>query len=166
MITTFQLRKVFKKSDVSKIDCQFRSQNSNTALLCFFPDSRSIMSYFKDTITRLYYLVGKIALRGKPWTKNELLKAAQKFPLWLSKLRTIYYMWGCGFDPWPHSVEVSGIGGTGCSCVLGLVLPWLWCRPAAAVQIWPLAWGTSIPHRCSCKKKKKKKKKKKGKQLL
>ena len=30
--------------------------------------------------------------------------------------------------------------GVGHRCGLDLVLLWLWCRPAAAVLIWPLAW--------------------------
>ena len=40
--------------------------------------------------------------------------------------------------------------GMGCRCGSDLVLPWLWCRLAAAVWIQPLAWelpyavGTAI----------------------
>ena len=77
--------------------------------------------------------------------------------------------WGCGFNPWPHSVGwQSGVAvhcGIGCRCGLDLALPWLWHRSAAAASIRPLApsLGTSICHTCSLKKKKKEKKKEKRK---
>ena len=44
-------------------------------------------------------------------------------------------------------------------CISDLALLWLWCRPAAASLIWPLAWELS--YAASSKKTKKKKKKKK-----
>ena len=37
------------------------------------------------------------------------------------------------------------------------MLLWLWCRPEAVAPIWPLAWGTSICHRCALKSGEKKK---------
>ena len=47
-------------------------------------------------------------------------------------------------DSWPHSVgQGSGIAmscGVGCRHSLDPMLLWLWCRPAAAVPIQPLAW--------------------------
>ena len=47
------------------------------------------------------------------------------------------------------AVEVTDAGS-------GPLLLWLWCRPAAAAPIRPLAWETSICRRCGWKKKKKK----------
>jgi len=50
------------------------------------------------------------------------------------------------------------------SCGLGhrgisdLVLPWLWHRPAAAVQIWPLAWEPPYATGAALKRQKEKKK--------
>ena len=41
--------------------------------------------------------------------------------------------------------------------VKDLVLLWLWCRPAAAAPVRPLAWETSICRRCGPKKTKPKK---------
>ena len=52
--------------------------------------------------------------------------------------------WGCGFDPWPRSVgrgsSVAVSCGVGCRCGSYPTLLWLWCRPAAAGPIRPLAW--------------------------
>ena len=31
-------------------------------------------------------------------------RSALEFPLWLSGNESDQYLWGCGFDPWPHSV--------------------------------------------------------------
>ena len=49
-----------------------------------------------------------------------------------------------GFDPWPCSVGWGyGIAvscGVGCRCSSDPELLWLWCRPAAAAPIGPLAW--------------------------
>ena len=52
-------------------------------------------------------------------------------------------LWGCGFDPWPHSVGYGS--GVAAGCSVGhrsgsdLVLLWLWHRPASAAPIQPLA---------------------------
>ena len=47
--------------------------------------------------------------------------------------------------------------GVGCRCSLYPTLLWLWCRPAAAAPIGPLAWELpSICPRCSPKSKKSK----------
>ena len=52
--------------------------------------------------------------------------------------------WGCGFDPWPHSVGWgSGVAvgcGVGCRRGSDPALLWLWRRPVAAAPIQPLAW--------------------------
>ena len=39
-----------------------------------------------------------------------------------------------GFNPWPHSVGYKDP-----------VLLWLWCRPAAAAPVGPLAWEPHMP---------------------
>ena len=55
----------------------------------------------------------------------------------------IYCLWGCGFDPWPHSVGYgSGIATSysiGHRCGSDLALLWFQCRPVGAAPIWPLA---------------------------
>ena len=43
--------------------------------------------------------------------------------------------------------------GVGHRCGSDLVLLWLWCKLAASALIRPLAWGTSICHRCGPKNK-------------
>ena len=50
--------------------------------------------------------------------------------------------------------------GVGCKLSLDLALLWLWCRPAAAVQIQPLAWELLYAGGAAQKGKKKRKKKK------
>ena len=47
--------------------------------------------------------------------------------------------------------------GLGHRCSLDPVLLWLWCRPAATVLIWHLAWELAPCHGCTPKKTKKKK---------
>ena len=37
------------------------------------------------------------------WHKG-ILKQMWEFPLWLSKNKPDWHLWGCRFDPWPHSV--------------------------------------------------------------
>ena len=71
------------------------------------------------------------------------------------------------FDPWPHLVgQGSGIAvscGINLRCGSGLVLLWLWCRPAAIAPIRPPAWELSYALRTALgqiKKKKERKKKK------
>ena len=71
-------------------------------------------------------------------------------------------------DPWPCSVgrgsSVAMSCGVGCRCNLDPVLLWLWCRPAVAALIQPLAWEPPDAT-CAALKKKKKKKKKKEKKI-
>ena len=50
--------------------------------------------------------------------------------------------------------------GVGCRCGLDLVLLWLWCRPAAAAPIQPLAWEPTYAASSALKKTKKTKNKK------
>ena len=49
--------------------------------------------------------------------------------------------------------------GTGLRCDSDLVLLWLWCRPAAAVPIQPLAWELPYATDVALKKNKNKKRK-------
>ena len=76
-----------------------------------------------------------IPLKTKNWVE---------FPLWLSNNEPNWYPGGCGFDPWPCSMgEGSGVAvsfSTDHRRSLDLALLWLWCRPAAAALIQPLAW--------------------------
>ena len=62
---------------------------------------------------------------------------------------------GCGFNPWPHSVDqesrIAMSCDVGCRCGLDPVLLWLWLRFNPSL-------GTSICRRRLEKKKKKKKK--------
>ena len=51
--------------------------------------------------------------------------------------------------------------GVDCRHGLDLILPWLWCRPAAVAPIGPLAWESPYAADAALKSKKKKKKKKK-----
>ena len=59
-----------------------------------------------------------------------------EFPLWLSGFRTwlvpMASLSGLRIQPVSCSIDRS--------CGLDLALLWLWCRPAAAATIWPLAW--------------------------
>ena len=79
------------------------------------------------------------------------VKKAVGVPLvaqWVKNL--IYCPWGCGFDPWHHSVAWGSSVATsfvGHRCGSDLVLLWLWCRPAATAPISPLAW--ELPYAAS-----------------
>ena len=70
------------------------------------------------------------------------------------------YPQGCGFDLWPRSVgEGSSIAiscGVGHKCSSDPALLWLWCKPAAAAPIGPLAWELSHATGSALKRKKKK----------
>ena len=61
-----------------------------------------------------------------------------------------------------HSGLRSQCCHLGCRCGLDIVLLWLWCIPAAAVPVPPLAW--ELPYAEGAAHKKKKKKKRKGKE--
>ena len=58
--------------------------------------------------------------------------------------RSDWEPWGCGFNPWPRSVDWGS--GIAVSCGVGyrhgsdLVLLWLWRRPVVTTPIRPLAW--------------------------
>ena len=54
--------------------------------------------------------------------------------------------------------------GVGCRCGLDPTLLWLWCRPAAAVLIQPLAWELSYAAGVAVKRKKRGKKTEKEKE--
>ena len=68
------------------------------------------------------------------------------------------YPWGSGFEPWPRSVgQGSGVAmgcGRGQRRGLDPELLWLWCRPAAAAPIRPLAWEPPYAIRAALKRKK------------
>ena len=66
----------------------------------------------------------------------------REFPLWLSGLRTDWYPWSCGFDPWPHLVD-SG------SNVAVAVIQAGSCSSNSTPSL-----GTSICCRCRPKKQK------------
>ena len=57
--------------------------------------------------------------------------------------------WGCGFDPWPHSVgQGSGVSmnfGVCCRCSLDPVLLWLWCRPWLQLRFSPSPGNFHMP---------------------
>ena len=68
----------------------------------------------------------------------------REFLSWLSGNRPDSYPRGCGFNPWSCSVGwrsgVAASCGVVCRCGSDPELLQLWCRPAAAAPIWPLAW--------------------------
>ena len=68
------------------------------------------------------------------------------------------------FNPWPQPVgQGSGVAvsrGVGQRCSLDPVLLWLWCRPAVAAPIRPLAWELPYATGVSLKQSKKTKNKK------
>ena len=77
---------------------------------------------------------------------------------------------GCGLDPWPPSVGWGS--GVALSCVVGYrcgsdpTLLWLWCRPAAAAPIGPLAWEPPYAAGAALKRQKDKNKTKQNKNML
>ena len=70
--------------------------------------------------------------------------------LWLSGLRTQYSV--CG-DVGLILCLAQWVKG--CRYCLGPVLPWLWCRPAAAAPIRPLAWELPYAAEAAIQRKKK-----------
>ena len=74
--------------------------------------------------------------------------------------------WGFGFDPWPCSVgwgsSIAVSCGVGPRLGSDPSLLRLWCRPAAAAPIRPLAWGPPYAAGISPRKRPKDKKKKKN----
>ena len=63
----------------------------------------------------------------------------------------------CGSEGEGPGAAMSG--GVGCRRSWDLALLWLWCRPAAAAPIQPLAWELPYAAGATLKSKKKKKKK-------
>ena len=61
-----------------------------------------------------------------------------------------------GLDPWLHSGGQGSSTAISCGCRHGLdpMLLWLWCRPAAIAQIWPLTWEPPYATREALKSKK------------
>ena len=49
------------------------------------------------------------------YDQSDLNMCQKELLLWLSGNKSNYYPWGCGFDPWPHSV------GWGSGIVMSLV---------------------------------------------
>ena len=92
--------------------------------------------------------------------KNEL-----EFLLWLSGNESYWEPWGCGFDPWPHSVgwgsSIAISCGVGHSHGWDPALLWFWCRPTATALIRSLAWEPPYAAGVAQEKAKTKKKKKK-----
>ena len=82
----------------------------------------------------------------------------KEFPLWSRRNESHQYPWGCGLDPWPHSVGhqslLSWSCGVGCRHGSGPALLWLWCRLEAVAPIQPPGLRTSICCKCGPKKKK------------
>ena len=63
-----------------------------------------------------------------------------------------------GLTQWVKGSGVATSCGVGCRCSLDLVLLQLWCRPAAAASIQPLAWEPPYAEGGALKRQKKKKK--------
>ena len=61
-----------------------------------------------------------------------------------------------GITQWVKGSGVAMSGDVGHSCCSDLALLWLWCRPAAAAPIQPLAWELPYDTGASLKRKKKK----------
>ena len=66
------------------------------------------------------------------------------FPSWCSGSESDSHPRGCGFHPGPCSVGYGfGVAmscGVGCGRGSDPALLWLWCGPAAAAPMRPLAW--------------------------
>ena len=94
---------------------------------------------------------------------TQAMKRREEFPLWLSGLQTRLVSiriqaqslaWLSGLGIWCcHKLWCR------CRCSSHPVLWWLWCRPAAAPPVRPLAWELGMPQVQPRKSKKKKKKK-------
>ena len=102
---------------------------------------------------------------GKKWyfsQKGIKNKRDGEFPLWFRRLKTNWWPWGFGFNPWPHSVGLRIWRYRELWCRLQMCLR---CHVAMAViqagscssDLTP-SLGTSVCLRCGPKKKKKKKK--------
>ena len=61
-----------------------------------------------------------------------------------------------GLSQWVKESGIDTTGGMGCRCSLDEVLPWLWCRMGSCSFDMTPGPGTSICHRCGCKKTEKK----------
>ena len=82
----------------------------------------------------------------------------REIPLWHNGNISDYNPWGCGFDPWPHSVGLrSSVAMSCCVCHrFGSCLK-LFClqhRPAAATLFQSLAWELPYVMGAALKKKK------------
>ena len=76
--------------------------------------------------------------------------------------------WCLSVRMWAQSLaSLSGLRiqccGVGCRCSSDLALLWLWCRPAAAAPIWPLAWKLPCAAGVAFKKKRRRRKEKRKK---
>ena len=62
-----------------------------------------------------------------------------EFPLWFSRLRTYIISTRIQVQSLA-SLSIAASCSVGHRCGSESVLPWLWCRPAAAALIWSLVW--------------------------
>ena len=125
-----------------------------TLILCMLFDSTYISMYISHfptpgnsaPISTCSSTIHFYSIHWELWTMIPVVKKKKslwEFLLWLSGLIIqLLSLWGCGFNPWPHSVSQGS--GIAVSCSIGHkrgsdpVLPCLLHRPTTAAPIWLL----------------------------
>ena len=113
----------------------------------------------ETVLSTLNILKGNHAALDEAWTGLVVTESGKQKPKVKIRVKP-------GFNPSPRSAgQGSGVArscGIGHRCGWDPALLWLWCRPAAAVPIRPLAWELPIRHKCGPKKQKQNKTSKKS----